>query len=123
MNHHTRRTGRPLALALALALTLAALLSACGSGLADPADARAGGAALMAPANAPLPDCAADGCNQPRIVDGLAEQFRAAAIDAPAAAAPDAAAAPGQAGPLAIPAEPLSPDRAAAPLAGAPPAQ
>lgn len=86
-----------------IALAAAVLLSACGGGVTYSADEHASSAALMTPVNTPQPDCAADGCNTPRIVDGLAEQFRAAAIEAPPAAA-----------------EPLSQGRGAGPAADAP---
>jgi hypothetical protein len=77
-----------------------ALLAACG-GASDPATEPASLAAPMAPLNAPVADCEAEGCNRPRIVDGLAEQFRASAIAAPPAeptlaAAPALAAEPAQ---------------------------
>lgn len=66
------------------ALAAAALLTACG-GAADPGDPTAVTPALSL--NAPVADCEADGCNRPRIVDGLAEQYRAAASEQPAALA------------------------------------
>jgi hypothetical protein len=66
-----------------------ALLTACGGGASDPAADQASPAATMAQTtvqmNAPVADCEAEGCNRPRVVDGLAEQFRASAIAAPAA--------------------------------------
>ncbi|MET0858812.1 MAG: hypothetical protein ABWY27_18850, partial [Telluria sp.] len=40
-------------------------------------------AGVMAHAAAPVADCEAEGCNQPRIVDGLAEQYRFGAIQQP----------------------------------------
>jgi hypothetical protein len=36
-------------------------------------------AASAGSGGAPLPDCAPEACEQPRIIDGLAEEFRAAA--------------------------------------------
>jgi hypothetical protein len=62
-----------------------ALLAACGGGMTT---YPAGPPAPMVQANAPLADCEAEGCNRPRIVDGLAEQYRAAAIAQPAELAP-----------------------------------
>jgi hypothetical protein len=78
-----------------------ASLTACGGGADYPAADQAIAAAPMAPINAPVADCEAEGCNQPRVVDGLAEQFRVAAIAAPLAdtAQPGGPAmAPGEAG-------------------------
>jgi hypothetical protein len=64
-----------------LTMALATLLTACGG-----ADPQATTAALMqrvdvaanqpAPAHNPLPDCAPEGCNGLRIIDGNAEAFR-----------------------------------------------
>lgn len=83
------------------AIAAAALVTACGGVAPDPADQHANTAALRVQANAPVADCEAEGCNRPRIVDGLAEQYRAGAIAQPAEpvtapneAAPGAAAAP-----------------------------
>lgn len=57
-----------------------ALLAACGgSAPPDQADFTST-AAVMAHGPAPVADCEAEGCNQPRIVDGLAEQYRFGAI-------------------------------------------
>lgn len=56
-----------------------ALLTACG-GSVPPDDGHATSAALMVQVNAPVADCEAEGCNRPRIIDGLAEQYRAATI-------------------------------------------
>lgn len=75
--------------ALAIATcSAAALLSACGGSPAVPAGLDGTVTALSTPVNAPQADCEADGCRAPRIVDGLAEQYRAAAL-APPAAPPD----------------------------------
>ncbi|GGE67465.1 hypothetical protein [Massilia psychrophila] len=62
-----------------------ALLTACGGGTSYPAVDQASLATPMAHINAPVADCEAEGCNRPRVVDGLAEQFRASAIAAPPA--------------------------------------
>ena len=66
------------------AIAAAALLTACGGSATDTADPHAATAALVVQVNAPVADCEAEGCNRPRIVDGLAEQYRAAAIEQPA---------------------------------------
>jgi hypothetical protein len=75
-------------------MALASLLAACGG--TDPQDSNSfqtttlsqvvvvpvGGsvanpaAATVVAANMPQPDCAADGCNRPRIIDGNAEAYR-----------------------------------------------
>jgi hypothetical protein len=72
-----------------LAAATLACLTACGGGADYPAADQVSQAAPMAQAmvamNAPVADCEAQGCKQPRVVDGLAEQFRAAAIAAPPA--------------------------------------
>lgn len=68
-----------------LTLTLATLLAACGG--ADPATDMAFQAAPVmekvdvaanqaAPAQHPTPDCAPEGCNGLRIIDGNAEAYR-----------------------------------------------
>lgn len=83
------------------AIALLSLLSACGgSAGGDPEVAPASSAALEVHGPAPLADCEAEGCNRPRVIDGLAEQYRASAQAAePAEQAPAAsAAAPGAAG-------------------------
>lgn len=69
------------------AIAAAALLAGCGGSAPDP-EPRAATAALVVHVNAPVADCEAEGCNRPRIVDGLAEQYRAAAIEQPAEQAP-----------------------------------
>lgn len=64
-----------------LSIAAALLLSACGGGdISDTAGQGMATAAPVAAANAPVADCEAEGCNRPRIVDGLAEQYRAAAV-------------------------------------------
>ena len=40
-------------------------------------------ASLIGHSAAPVADCEAEGCNQPRIVDGLAEQYRFSAVQQP----------------------------------------
>jgi hypothetical protein len=69
-----------------LAAATLAFLTACGGGADYSAAEQAVVAAPMAVSNAPVADCEAEGCKQPRVVDGLAEQFRVAAIAAPPAA-------------------------------------
>jgi hypothetical protein len=64
-----------------LAAATFALLTACGGATIPSAD-QASLAAPMAQLNAPVADCETQGCNQPRVVDGLAEQFRAGAMAA-----------------------------------------
>lgn len=66
------------------ATALLALLSACGGSTNYPAAEPATSAALMVHSPAPVADCEAEGCNRPRIIDGLAEQYRASAIAPPA---------------------------------------
>ena len=85
------------------AAAVLALLSACGgSAGGDPGIDQASSAALVAHRPAPVADCEAEGCNRPRIIDGLAEQYRASAIAQPAEPAEQApaasAAAPAAAG-------------------------
>lgn len=62
-------------------------ISACGgsSDAGTPADMQA--MPVAAAQNAPRADCEAEGCNRPRIIDGLAEQFRADALAREALAA------------------------------------
>lgn len=57
-----------------------ALLTACGGGVSHPAADQSSLAAQMAHFNTPVADCEAEGCSRARVVDGLAEQFRASAI-------------------------------------------
>ena len=62
------------------AVAVLALLSACGgSAGGDPGIDQASRAALVAHRPAPVADCEAEGCNRPRIIDGLAERYRASA--------------------------------------------
>lgn len=58
-----------------------ALLTACGGSELPASDSRADAttAAYIQADGGPAPDCAAEGCKAPRIVDGLAEEFRASA--------------------------------------------
>lgn len=68
----------------ASALVVAAILAACGGGQADqPTQTAAAvlvsgqaGAAAQVAATMPAPDCAADGCKSPRIIDANAEAYR-----------------------------------------------
>ncbi len=60
-----------------------ALLTACG-GSAPPEQAGfTSTASVIAHSPAPVADCEPEGCNQPRIVDGLAEQYRYSAVQQP----------------------------------------
>lgn len=64
--------------------TAICLLTACGGGVDDSPTTTAGltmhgGGASVGPA--PVADCEAEGCNRPRIIDGLAEQYRASAAE------------------------------------------
>jgi len=86
------------------ALGLAVILTACGGGQVDQAGqpgvtaaaivtmASASGVSTQASTSMPAPDCAADGCKSPRIIDANAEAYRydamrrAAAEEAAAAA-------------------------------------
>jgi hypothetical protein len=74
------------------ALSLATLLAACGSGaqIDQPTQTAAmtGSAALVATANTPAPDCAAEGCKGLRIIDANAEAYRYEAMRRAAADAP-----------------------------------
>lgn len=74
------------------AMAVMALLTACGGGT-DPGADEASSAALAVHGPAPVADCEADGCNSPRIIDGLAEQYRSSAIAQPAEPAPPPSAA------------------------------
>lgn len=63
-----------------VAVAALAILTACG-GAPDQSDATVTSAAVMAYAPGPIADCDAEGgCNGPRIIDGIAEQYRAGAI-------------------------------------------
>jgi hypothetical protein len=85
------------------ALGLAVILAACGGGQADQPTvtaatvtmASASGVSTQATTSMPAPDCAADGCKSPRIIDGNAEAYRYDAMRR--AAADEAAAAAGAA--------------------------
>lgn len=83
------------------------LLAACGGNSGDAAAAGAFqappltiaaaplkiAAAPLTIAAAPRADCESEGCSAPRIIDGLAEQYRASAIEQQAEPAPPPAAA------------------------------
>ena len=81
----------------ASALVVAVILAACGGGQADqPTQTAAAvlvsgqsGTAAQVAAAMPAPDCAADGCKSPRIIDANAEAYR---YDAMRRAAADQAA-------------------------------
>lgn len=68
----------------AFALVAAVILAACGGGQADqPTQTAAAvlvsgqsGTAAQVAATMPAPDCAADGCKSPRIIDANAEAYR-----------------------------------------------
>lgn len=68
----------------ASALVVAAILAACGGGQADQPTRTAAavlvsgqsGTAAQVAAAMPAPDCAADGCKSPRIIDANAEAYR-----------------------------------------------
>jgi hypothetical protein len=64
-----------------------ALLTACGGDTSADRPAADSGTAAPAAVNAPRADCEAEGCNRPRIIDGLAEQYRANVVAEQAAAA------------------------------------
>lgn len=59
------------------------LLAACGGNGGDAAPAGAIAAAPLTFGPAPVADCEAEGCSRPRIIDGLAEQYRARAVEQP----------------------------------------
>jgi hypothetical protein len=69
---------------LAFGITVAASLAACGSGVQDDHPLQTAATVQMdvqavpvaVSANAPLPDCAPEGCKGLRIIDGNAEAFR-----------------------------------------------
>jgi hypothetical protein len=69
-----------------LAIAAMALLTACGGSDTAAADNAAVAAPPAADANGPVADCEAEGCNRPRTIDGLAEQYRAGAARQPAPA-------------------------------------
>lgn len=77
-----------LAAATTSASAIEASPSAAGTGAtAAPAEAVSAPVALLAAANMPQPDCAPEGCNSLRIIDGNAEAWR---IDAARRAALEA---------------------------------
>jgi hypothetical protein len=84
---------KPFDIRSVFAIAALTLLSACGGTAPDAAPPPPAAAAMEVNANLPRADCEAEGCNQPRIIDGLAEQFRASAIDQQARAAEPQAAA------------------------------
>jgi hypothetical protein len=85
------------------------ILTACGGENMNTSDASRPDqlSASVASGGTPLPDCAPEACKQPRIIDGLAEEFRAGAMarsaqqDDAADAAP-AAASPAEAAPTVL---------------------
>lgn len=62
---------------LLIATAALTLLSACGGSTSEMTDDRSLTAAVMAAENAPVADCEAEGCNRPRLIDRVAEQYRA----------------------------------------------
>lgn len=59
------------------------LLAACGGNGGDAGPAGAIAASPLTVAPAPVADCESEGCSRPRIIDGLAEQYRAGAVEQP----------------------------------------
>ena len=102
------------------AVAALALLTACGGSVA-PDDGHVTNAALMEQGNAPVADCEAEGCNRPRIIDGLAEQFRAGAIEQPQAQ-PSEPVQPGAVQPAGLPAQPQAAAAPDQPVSAAAPA-
>jgi hypothetical protein len=99
------------------AIVALALLTACGGNVSnDQADGGARSAALMVQGPAPVADCEAEGCNRPRIVDGLAEQYRSRAIEQ--AAVPAEPAPAGQQLPSIVPGQDGAPSAPAPAAAG-----
>lgn len=83
----------------AAALCLSLFLVACGGDVStnNPAiNAAPAVAAVSGSGTAPLPDCHSNGCTQPQVIDGLAEAYRADAVQAGAVSAAPAAAPPSQ---------------------------
>ena len=81
------------------AVAILALLTACGGNVPGDAEVdQPSSAALVVHSPAPVADCEAEGCNRPRIVDGLAEQYRSSAIEQPAEPVEPSAPAPAAAG-------------------------
>ena len=67
------------------ALCISLLLAACGGDVSTnnpDAVAPATTAAIVGSGSAPLPDCHRNGCTQPQVIDGLAEAYRADALQA-----------------------------------------
>lgn len=71
-------------LSLLIATSALALLSACGGERSDMVDDPTITAGMVQ--NTPVADCEAEGCNKPRNIDNLAEQYRTNANEAPAPA-------------------------------------
>jgi hypothetical protein len=65
------------------ALASLVLLAACGGSEPPEQAGVTSTASVIAHSPAPVADCEAEGCNQPRIVDGLAEQYRFGAVQQP----------------------------------------
>ncbi len=64
-----------------VAVAALAMLTACGGSAPEQGGAAVSTAAVMGYAAGPVADCDAEGgCNGPRIIDGMAEQYRAGAI-------------------------------------------
>ncbi|MFC0131694.1 hypothetical protein [Massilia eurypsychrophila] len=59
------------------------LLTACGGSVPPEQAGFTSTASVVAHSPAPVADCEAEGCNQPRIIDGLAEQYRFGAVQQP----------------------------------------
>ncbi len=66
-----------------LAVAALAVLAACGGSSTPQQAGFTSTASLIGHSAAPVADCEAEGCNQPRIVDGLAEQYRFSAVQQP----------------------------------------
>jgi len=70
---------KQFALLTAFAASLAVLLTACGGTMDADLSNQTAAIVTSVPvlaANDPAPDCAAEGCNSPRIIDANAETFR-----------------------------------------------
>jgi hypothetical protein len=78
---------KPSNIRTAFAIAAMALLSACGDNSTDMANESMNASLISRGENAPVADCEAEGCNRPRIIDGLAEQYRSGAIEQQAQAA------------------------------------
>jgi hypothetical protein len=77
---------KPFEFRSALVIAVMTILSACGGTATEGASTPLAAEAATISANAPVADCEAEGCNRPRIIDGLAEQYRASAVLKPAPA-------------------------------------